>query len=744
MRGFARSGQPQKKKSLIAILCVSLIPGIVILSIWYPYIRHFYIGAEKPSTSIAVASRDNPAASVLDEIVRQDAMMVHVEELERTPDSTADQILNGRLTLSGVPSLIFHQPFDPEDLKRIPPEWELAFYGFEIPKLFLMAYRDTGSLKYLAAARDYILAWRHYEERAWVPVGFLWNDHAIAQRAHVLIEFWQAYRESPIFASTDAAEVIALAIRAGRMLSDPGLYTFRTNHGVMQNLALLQLRLAFPHVPEFANFGDLAFTRLMTQIPHYINEEGVVLEHSAGYHEFGVELIGAILRDLALLKKPIPTKWIEEYKAALHVYAELRRPDGTLPSWGDTQSSPEAIGPAITLMNAAGEPTAVRTVDNWKPGSPNLMLPAAGISIWWHGLSHWPAPDPLTQTFITWSYYEPLGHKHADELSILLWAGGQRWWTAAGYLSYGPPGSEALISWPGSNAPHILGEPFNSDRRSRLIGHAWSSEISAIDLERRTADGFAVRRQVIQVEPDRWVILDVFHDEKNRQVQTVWLSDQDITKGVNGSFVLGEPRHRDTMSTYFLGSPQPTTTLFRAHNHPYLGWVAAKRGVHPASAIVVEQPSMDTYAINISTLRQGTSEATELPKMISWQGAENWELGLASPNGGVTIARKSSRIIVTSGDNQASISLMPGPNVEPAVQEVLRAYNKDLDIYGHPMRPLWTYRLRMSGVLLALWATQAVIFALIARRYSRVLRPVVGLSALGWTGIAAWLWLVYF
>lgn len=70
----------------------------------------------------------------------------------------------------------------------------------------LNAYSHSKEGEYLMAARDIIVGFSRYERSRWRGIGFLWNDHAIAARAGVLVRFWTAYRTHSIYDASDAVE----------------------------------------------------------------------------------------------------------------------------------------------------------------------------------------------------------------------------------------------------------------------------------------------------------------------------------------------------------------------------------------------------------------------------------------------------------------------------------------------------------------------------------------------------------
>jgi hypothetical protein len=99
----------------------------------------------------------------------------------------------------------------------------------------------------------------------------------------------------------------------------------------MQNLALFHFCLAFPLLPDAEHYKRLAFHRLNVQLTYYINDEGIVLEHSPGYHRVGLESLSKAIRYVTLWGMTPPLSWIDKYNNAKNVYAQLRLADGRLP-----------------------------------------------------------------------------------------------------------------------------------------------------------------------------------------------------------------------------------------------------------------------------------------------------------------------------------------------------------------------------------------------------------------------------
>lgn len=398
-----------------------LLPVLVFAAIWFPVIDHYYVSNVVITDKMLNTARHMPDDSVLDEINVFFDSLEHLDSKQLI--DAAERALQGEIVIPGCPSKKFGLPFNVDDIDKEP---KLLLASFKIPNLLLSAYEFTGRDEFLITARDVILGWASYERKAWLPKGYLWNDHAIAARISVLAKFWKFYRNHPDYESEVAKHIFQLAARSGQLLAKPSHFTFSTNHGVMQNLALWQICLAFPALPNVEFYKQLALERMRDQMTFYINKEGVVLEHSAGYQMAGLKFIGMAFRYLTLMNVPIPEEWRVKYAKAKDFYAQLKRPDGSLPMFGDTG------GGSLGLFVI--------------PKQSRSLYPVAGYCVWWDGLDAWPNEEALSQTVVAWSHFPGHAHKHADEMSVLLWANKHNWWTNIGYWPYGTKGRLEAVS----------------------------------------------------------------------------------------------------------------------------------------------------------------------------------------------------------------------------------------------------------------------------------------------------------
>lgn len=732
-----------------ALISIGLA-GLVFASIWVPELAHWYVSPTATTALVLNAARKVPEQSVLDEVAAMGLGAVARDPKQVVFD--AEQVMRGTLTLPGFAPAPITLPFAPENLQRGLPTFKLMVASLASADILLDAYRMTRREEFFRQARDVIVGFARYEAAQWIDHGMLWNDHAIGARIPVLVKFWAEYRERPEFDPSIGRLVLDLVARSAHLLAKPSFYAWRTGHGIISDVALLQIAVAFPELPGISEIRNIAAGRFGNHLNYWINEEGVTLLHSAGYHS--PQLFGVALRLYTLNGIKIPDDWWKRYAKAVDFDLLLRRPDGTLPMYGDTSSMPR-LAPRLTARrdsDGAAEPLKARTPS--PPSNAFAVYPIAGHAILWDGLPRADAADAIAaQTVVTWSYFPGLGHKVADELSMILWAGGRTWLTNTGYWPYGVWGREQAESWEASNAPHLSGEGKHSERTSRVRDLGRGDGVAFIDIERSGPPGYSVRRQIVRLVDDKsWVVLDHSLDSTAQTTTTNWTFYPDLSVtplATPGRYWVAAPNSPAGMVCSISGSEGFRMELTAGRETPFAGWVVLDRTPTPAPAIVVRQPSRNSWSLATFALAN-TEQAAAVghgARMDKWMDADHWTAVVPTASGEVTLTRTSNRLVVhrqrppSGGD--VEINLVARDTPAAAIATVRDAVRLGSESYSK-FREMISYRVRMSYLLLAVLAGQELLLLLMRRRLTNVARTLRVASWAGWSIGGVWLSQIYF
>ncbi|MFN4115038.1 MAG: heparinase II/III family protein [Inhella sp.] len=695
--------------------------------VWLPEWLHFQIDRTPVPALLLEKHQGKPSDALLRELAAID--LAELEQLSLDARQIASAITRGSVEIAGLSN--GPQPIVgfPQDLQTGPPSYQLFVASLSLERLLLQAYERSGNAEWFQLALRRVLDFAGHEAARRHDVAFLWNDHAIAARAAVLIELWRLVRQQPELLQQHGQNLLSAAQRQGRWLADPGHFTVRTNHGVMQNIGLLQLAAAFPDLPESQHWRQLAQERLELQLAFYVSSEGVVLEHSAGYHAMGTQLLTHALRLIELNGLSASSRMHAAVQGSQAVMQQLRRPDGTLPATGNTSA-----GVQFAL------PHGIAATDS----PADALYAVAGWALWW---SHSGAGQTDTQFGLHWGYHPGHGHKHADEGGVHLWRQGIDWITSTGYWPYGAKLLEDAYGWRGSNATHEKGESFHSRRVTQLIASGRNGHSRFVHVERQRSDGTRLSRQVLQLSPKRWLIID--HIDALPQAELLWTLGPGIDLlpiGKKGEYVAvhGASGQRLRLQLLSGSGEAPPTRQLRGSESPFGGWVVVQRIPRAAHALEVSIEGPTAALLTLVEL-----DPNDIPAEIEWQrpptaDGAHWQLTLGSTR----VTRQGQQLRVEGDGPQSALLLQPPPATVAAEVAAIRAgFAQALDRYP-AWRNLVFYRVRVSKALVAM-ALALEFLAWATRRWVNRPSPShqrLGLIAywLAWTVLGVYLQFFYF
>ncbi len=674
-----------------------LLALIVIGSIYFPEYYAFSVDRTVPSSEILNNLNTVPAENILGEIAA-----ISLGTSFAIPASNKKGMTNA--LVEGQMLTLGHQPANvklvgwPADLLHGGPSFQLSLASLDLENLLLEEFESSGDPRHYRVARDRILAFAEWEEQQREPIAFLWNDHAIAARIAVIVRLWKYLRVDADATVSQKATLVGLVKRSGELLAKKKLFTVRTNHGVMQNIALLQVTAAFPLLPKTKDWRNIAIERLELQLGFYVSDEGVVLEHSAGYHLTGTKLLAEAARLIRLNGMAPSNRLLATTQGTEKFSRILLRPDGTLPAFGNTVAGRNEI---LTYTSDAIAGKLERLAAPLPP-PPEItaLFPVSGYALWWS------TSPTLSQTIVAWSNHWRHGHKHADEPSLHFWSRGYNWITATGYWPYGQEMFDEANGWSGSNAPHALKETANSPRQPRLMGVGNDGPLRFLDVEVCRRSGMCVRRQVLQLSTEQLVVVD---DISNSDAGTeiLWTIDQRLTiRQIDKlSFESDATESGHMLHIELASKSNPEVALLRGSVAPFAGWVVSSHLPQPADAISVVQRDRD---LQIAALIEITNSPTKRSlKSFTRNDNENWRISFKQHGGEVIAERKGLHIFLTQLNETVSIRVNEPPDIAEQQIALRSAMDEAIDRYP-PWRDFSEYHFRLYLIVFLLWLVTEV------------------------------------
>lgn len=348
----------------------------------------------------------------------------------------ADKILSGYLIVSEYfggegPAFSFDSINWGIQFSDSPNTFQLYLQGLGPVQVLSTAYHLTGNSKYLTAAIKIVESWNQYRcspEAKGNP--YVWNDHGAAIRLHSLVmlaissekrnqsvKFWE--------------NLWKLLVEHAVFLSGDAHYTFRHNHGIMQDIALLEVAFLIPsdspHATECAKWIKHAKDRLGVQKSYAYSKEMVHVENSIGYHKGVTELFSQISDFLVNMRDESASNMKGSMEKAQEFTDWATMPNGVAAAFGDSFRISKDI---------------LFGYDNKLRGG-TRCYPKSG---------YWFYREKNKGSDSTWKLfkagYSSGTHKHADDCSFMLYGKGTAVFIDPGMYNYvpGDPFRDYLIS----------------------------------------------------------------------------------------------------------------------------------------------------------------------------------------------------------------------------------------------------------------------------------------------------------
>ncbi|MGH3260017.1 MAG: hypothetical protein ACRDOU_32225, partial [Streptosporangiaceae bacterium] len=479
------------------------------------------------------------------------------------PAGTADQIMAGRLTISGFAAVTF----DPKRDGRINwaqdpfgnPTWLVDFQNAQWIEALIKAYLAGGP-----------------------------NADAYRDRAKTLLLGWLS--QVPADNRTPDTLICSAEAFPGQSWIDnqiPGLLRYYAshwdgafNHGLKQSLQLLGAGCAYPP----GAFGGAAQSWRETAREQMIDSfepnalgpaidaQGVTNEQSTGYANFDYGLWTTAESDLAACGSSLPG-WIESRIALMPAFlAQATQPDGKLAQIGDTY--------VVSARYRAGTPLqyAVSRGTSGTPPAQRIAVYSAGYVF---GRSSW----GTAATFGDQSFYSlRFGpgteiHGHADHMGLTYYADGRNLIVDAGHTGYEQDAYRSYLLSPEAASDLVMpGVPFDSSAPTSLIHQSIGAQGQFFEFY-DTAFGGRPRYRSVYVDQDPDLVLVFDRASGASSYEQLWhldpgLSVTTVTRSyaiANASGTQLEIRQIPLPGQVI---PAGSTRVVEGQVNPYQGWVS--------------------------------------------------------------------------------------------------------------------------------------------------------------------------
>lgn len=704
---------------MLRVVVVSVFCALLaVLSIWWPVIHHQYYARSTAQGEWTQAS--NAQAALWAELADMQ-VGIEVPFWEKDLLATAEQIQAGNISLPefGVNKLPLKS--FAIDHQQGPATFQLAIASLKLEDVLLKAYQQSYRPQYLQTAAARFADFFAYHRHSYFSETFLRNDHAVAARVSVVLRLLVLIDTQQL---KDAATLRQAALDfladTVTLLREDRYYTARTNHGYAQNLALLQFATAFAAHPQAKTLREIALERIRQQLDYYVSPEGIILEHSAGYHQFGEKLLG-YTEKLIQLNQLDSTEISKRYQAAQQFTRLLTRADGSLPSFGNTE-----LDARVPLVGAAAKEAGLHNT-----ASQLSVFPVAGYAV-----LQQPLPQFETQlhAVLAWSYFKNNGHKHADEMSLYLWAKDIEWTGGFGYWPYGYAGMAQAYGWTSSNAPHLAGEATNSQRSTSFDGAAQADNFAFVALTRQAKDA-SLNRQLISLN-NQLLVLD-FADSAKSEVATYWNFPAAVELTATAEpaqFNVTAKTDASQLQIRLWGQPIPDIRQLHGQMSPAAGWNVLRNVPTATDALAVQQAKGQTVTL---TQLQFGAEALQAATLKPGSNAKSWQL----TSDCIVLKRSAQQLSYQDQCQQRSLNFVLQPYTDQtAYQRIIAASEQAKQSYPY-FKALVKYRGYATAAALVLLCGS--LFLAFLLRGSALLRWLVPANLVGWPAFSAWALLIY-
>ncbi|MEC1060420.1 heparinase II/III family protein [Bacillus paralicheniformis] len=441
----------------------------------------------------------------------------------------------------------------------------------------LEAYIFKNDDIYLYKAFDLIEDWIENNDYIDTANTMGWHDETTALRLQYWLKFY-IYAKNKM--NQDRVERLKNKMwETAELLSDDSFHSTNTNHGMFQDISLLQFAsfFMFEDDEKCREFIEVSIERLKNYFEYIFTVEGVHKEHSPAYHLLVVSQIKKLIDWMKEFNRNAFESFYALYLKAEKYATHVIRPDGFLPPICDTEPKKVLETSYNHLFDTDEFLYSVTKGEKGTPPADNdIVFKEAGYAIF---RDDWNKKEKATYCFFSAAYHVDY-HKHSDDLNLYIYSNGEIITEAGpnGY-NYKDPYTRYAFSSYAHNTLLVNGKglPRTDGKYDDVYienYHIGQDESEATGVNKRF-DGVVHKRNVkFNKQNQNIIVQDTISSDTKNEYQLLWHVARDIEVKKRDHIVEFFRDNQKVMELELSTKASPIINIRKGQTAPtYSGWI---------------------------------------------------------------------------------------------------------------------------------------------------------------------------
>ncbi|MDE1391256.1 accessory Sec system protein Asp2 [Bacillus paralicheniformis] len=441
----------------------------------------------------------------------------------------------------------------------------------------LDAYLLKNNDAYLYKALDLIIDWIENNNYSETRNSMGWHDETTALRLQYWLKFY-IYTKNKL--DQDKIELLKNKMwETAELLSTDSFHATNTNHGMFQDISLLQFAsyFKFENKEKCKEFIDLSIKRLKDYFESIFTVEGVHKEHSPSYHLLVVSQIKKLIDWMKEFDSNSFESFYDLYLKSEKYATYIIRPDGVLPPICDTEPKKVSESSYKNLYDTDEYLFSVTKGEKGRPPVANdAVFKEAGYAIF---RDDWSNKEKATYCLFSAAYHVDY-HKHSDDLNLYIYSNGEIITEAGpnGYNYKDPYTKYAFSSFAhntllvnGKGLPRTDGKYDDVFIEHYRIGQ---DESEATGVNRRFDEAVHKRNVKFNKKNQKIIVHDTISSDSKNEYQLLWHVARDIKVKIRDHIVEFFRDDQKVMELELFTEASPIINVHKGQTEPvYRGWV---------------------------------------------------------------------------------------------------------------------------------------------------------------------------